>query len=1215
MKLNGISVGDYKVCKDLSLNEFGNGLNVVFGRNGTGKTTLVQFIRSVLYGFDSTDYDPTGWLEFSNNGSIQRLQRHQQSRDRLTVAERDAVTGGLRPDSMAPMPQALASISERIFDVTYTVDGRNAIANGQQLADILNTQFHIPQGDLQARIRNQRHRFDSSLSDLQSRLRNLVDQISHLDSESLAIQRQADTQNSGLRDKRAGLERDIRDYDARIQSADRQAIQNQIQLLDDQIAGLRSRVEQVQMRTVEVGNVAASPDTLSLLYRRLDEIDNQIQRWRNVHLDIQQQRVKLKDEMLLWNEMTLESTQHPYHRSREILRQLETSVGQAESAASEIANHRVSDQATAGPRAEQMLGFCRQIREGLYSLCDELGQQYKTIRHHSATGELKRLRRCYHEIGENIESLVSHRQQIVEEIRQLDPQGADAIGRADNEFCQCAHHEGYMAARRRFVGELSVHQPPAVRSDATAGSLKLRELEEMRAARVRELVAIENQVSEWKVRRSAMTQELSQFGTVNLADYQTRLQTLARERQTLTDQKRRLELELQDVQAAPNEQEHPIVSHANQLISRLTQGEITRIWLATNNSHANMIEVEDRHASPMMLGRLSSGLQQQVVLGLSMAIVDHYYRLGNSMPMLLDDVFVNLDPNLIRATYEVLEDFCRRGNQVVAFTADQTVVQLARQTHGIVFDLPQTTVSPVVPMWSPDRSPLPPPREPDFLTPFTTRRHEKLTQDAMQYPQVKYPAAGHLIDHSISNFEVADERPVATAPAPAPPVSRPRVSSAAPARIPFATPSKPVVSTPIQERSELDTLAIIDPNLLDTLNRNGIYSVMQLLELNPSALPAQLQNERIAASDVDRWQSLIWLRMCVPSLSSTDAELLVAVGINEPEQLETTGSQQLLDRISRYVNSADSRSISRLSQNYSRDTVDRWYDSLNQTRNRWRLPSGYSRRGFWQDGSNQSDRSNIQSERSSRRNERVTTSTPARTSSSRSQQRSDYPAIRQRSERSDRAALADRERSRTTRSSQSSRSQRTRRDATNSASSLTARADRSYEPRQSDHRNSLTAQKSNTRKRPKPTKLKFYLDLADRLEAAPSIGPKTEERFIAIGVRTVGEFLAQTAESMAPKLNYKRITADVIRQWQHQARLVCRVPNLRGHDSQLLVACGIVEPEDLADRRAEQLFSIIQPFSESKEGLKIIRGGKLPDLAEITDWINWAQQTRSLQAA
>ena len=181
------------------------------------------------------------------------------------------------------------------------------------------------------------------------------------------------------------------------------------------------------------------------------------------------------------------------------------------------------------------------------------------------------------------------------------------------------------------------------------------------------------------------------------------------------------------------------------------------------------------------------------------------------------------------------------------------------------------------------------------------------------------------------------------------------------------------------------------------------------------------------------------------------------------------------------------------------------------------------------------------------------------------------------------------------------------------------RASRQTAPALAPVSSSLSSNTTQTTKKKKTSnsnaKLKFYLDLNDHIEAAPSIGPKTAERFEKIDVHTVADFLKQTAESMATKINYKRLSEEVIRTWQQQARLVCRVPNLRGHDAQLLAACDVTEPEELSTMQPATLFEIIGPFSESKEGLKIIRNGKKPDLEEITDWISWAQDTRSLQAA
>jgi hypothetical protein len=144
---------------------------------------------------------------------------------------------------------------------------------------------------------------------------------------------------------------------------------------------------------------------------------------------------------------------------------------------------------------------------------------------------------------------------------------------------------------------------------------------------------------------------------------------------------------------------------------------------------------------------------------------------------------------------------------------------------------------------------------------------------------------------------------------------------------------------------------------------------------------------------------------------------------------------------------------------------------------------------------------------------------------------------------------------------------------------------------------------------------RFYLDTSDPLERAPSIGPRTAERFEAIGIRTVSEFLNADPVTMATQLNRRRINADTIRLWQQQTVLACRIPWLRGHDAQILVACGITEPERLAKMDANDLWRTVEPFTKTSQCRRIVRNGKAPDLEEINSWIQWAQHARRLHAA
>jgi predicted flap endonuclease-1-like 5' DNA nuclease len=145
--------------------------------------------------------------------------------------------------------------------------------------------------------------------------------------------------------------------------------------------------------------------------------------------------------------------------------------------------------------------------------------------------------------------------------------------------------------------------------------------------------------------------------------------------------------------------------------------------------------------------------------------------------------------------------------------------------------------------------------------------------------------------------------------------------------------------------------------------------------------------------------------------------------------------------------------------------------------------------------------------------------------------------------------------------------------------------------------------------------LTFYLDMQSDVEAAPTIGPKTAELLYEIGIHTVGHLLESTPAEVAEQLHHPRISANNVLEWQLQSALVCRVPELRGHDAQILVACGVTEAEQLAAYDPQDLYDIVKPFVRSKAGKRIVRTSKAPDLAEVSDWIRFAKHARQLKAA
>jgi hypothetical protein len=145
--------------------------------------------------------------------------------------------------------------------------------------------------------------------------------------------------------------------------------------------------------------------------------------------------------------------------------------------------------------------------------------------------------------------------------------------------------------------------------------------------------------------------------------------------------------------------------------------------------------------------------------------------------------------------------------------------------------------------------------------------------------------------------------------------------------------------------------------------------------------------------------------------------------------------------------------------------------------------------------------------------------------------------------------------------------------------------------------------------------LRFFLEKGSPVEEAPSIGAKTAQRLAEVGIRTVADLLAADPQSAAEDLGNPRINAALVAQWQQQARLVCCIPELRGYGAQLLVACGITDPQRLATADVGALQRQVRKLCRTKAGQRILRNGKAPGDDRVAQWVALAARRRPLEAA
>ncbi len=349
----------------------------------------------------------------------------------------------------------------------------------------------------------------------------------------------------------------------------------------------------------------------------------------------------------------------------------------------------------------------------------------------------------------------------------------------------------------------------------------------------------------------------------------------------------------------------------------------------------------------------------------------------------------------------------------------------------------------------------------------------------------------------------------------------------------------------------------VTSQLTRRLNSAGVFRVADLLRTPSMELSTMVQAEPAMIEQIKRVAEL----MCgTQQLRAFDAQVLVGCGITRPDALRTMPAPELVQRVESYLSSTAGQDLLRGATSFEVSRIHNWI-------------------------------ANIRRSHRTRMGEEVVSI------------RSDRHRIRDRDRRVSRDSSYE-ARPRVVRSTDNS--DLNGRNSVLAGGEGVVRSNRTRSQRLSPVRAANAAA---------GTQWKFYLDVESPVVDAPSIGPRMAERLLPLRIATVGDLVAANAESVATQLAERTVSPEIFQQWQHQALLVCRVPNLRGHDAQLIVGCGLLTAEQLAASDSSELFSKVVRFASSKQGVRILRGSSAPDMAEVSDWIQWAQNCRAVRAA
>ena len=1055
--------------KHLRLDRFGSwsgarieglssGLNVLCG---TGRAT-VHFVRAMLFGFDTRTrqgflpVDSRGFggaITVSTPAGFQTISRYDDGSvdGRLTVEHEDGSPIGRRH-----VQELLSGISVGTLECLFAVDFserpsvQELVSAAQTVGiDLLRHRNSARLEELRRTLADQRRELESipyvaqTLQELRVNRREVSDEIGALEQRLARCNAQENTSDveNGIRK----LQDDI------------QAEQHKLQSLDATLQALAAEKRENHRHHEESGLGNDEFD------RELNQIDQQLDRWGSLLQEVIDQKQSLQtvlpgDQLALADEWSV----------REHLRQLERRIGDLLSAVREADDDRW--------HGKQLRAACsarlQEMQDDVYRICHDLSQSEQQAQQIASLNELEQLSRCETELQTAIRNLVLRRRLLSAQR----PYSDTVISLPEHaQLCQCHSHpqagpQNTDALRRlaELVAEMS-------------------DIERRRERSIKTLNELEGELAELRTRHAAMDRQL--------------VTTLAVQLETLRDQLRRVEQNLQQVQGRHEltveiarleqeieklaaVQEHSILEEASTYLRRLSGGDYDELEIV-----AHEVFVRDEQNRRVGWSQLPDGARDQVYLVLCLAVVAELHGRGVQLPVILSGAFTKMESKDVPEAAEVIRDFALQGHQVLFCTRHEHVINVFRLLNAAIHDM--TSAAP---------------------------------------GEFSVEPAGQ-----VSNASLVDERPrLAKETSATGRLQTGSLSSAATEVAPDSSSAFLLHETcPIEDAPSIDEANAV------RLRKIGVWTIGDLLSVDLEEAATRLEYAGVTLEMVRMWKSQTLLLCRVPHLRSYDARLLVACGVTDPDHLRRMQPGQVREIIQRFAASSRGQAVMMSGTEFELSRVADWITEKQETRR----------------GTSSETRSLSAGRRPTAASHRAT--------------RSSNPAVR-------RSSASE---NRTTASS------------------------------------STTGNAHSVLKFGEPSSWRFYLETTDEIVDAPSIGPRTAERLVGVGISTIADLLRADPEELAERLQHSRTNAETIHQWQQQTSLACRIPELRGHDAQILVALGITDPQELARHEPQELWGKVAPFVTSNQGKRIIRNGKKPDLQEVSNWIHWAAAARTLVAA
>ncbi|MFO1006471.1 MAG: DUF4332 domain-containing protein [Planctomycetaceae bacterium] len=883
MEFQRIQIDGFGTLAEQKIDDLSSGLNVYYGANGSGKTTILHFLRGVFCGFDEARRlnllppikggTPGGSLTLNDGPSQFTVVRRGRAdhADALAIQVRRG-----SPDQAEALRSRIERLDTDLVQLLYFV--------GSYEAHSLSGLVHLA---LRDGIDLTTTRRDATwiaplTQSLATRRRSLWDgpsvprtigqrQTAHDHAAFMADQteRQQQTRQEAVVEE---LQR-VRMHLQRLEGEYTWLI-SEIQPVEADLTECQTRLWSRRTRTIrDVQRIAQAPETIEAGWvRELHELDRQIEHAKQVLRDLAAARLRLTLDStgLVCAETPDEST--TLQLQRDLLTQLEHKILRVQQDCEGYRESHARGTCECGAGLASFQQQLTEMRQTVYVLCQQISRRQTVLNRQRWVQEQARIDQCEAEVLERIRRLRTRREELM--ATSNDPVASRVRHAVNHELlhCRCEQHAAFAAMLpsesetvsrpiREVVSERIIEETDARTNDPALEKTLLARRDELRL-RASEL---QRRIRDAHQRINDLLADQRGFAADHSAVELRFAHQQAKEHLAAAhDQWTSLTLQqavLAEAQSRLHHEEHSrVITEASAYLHRLTQGRYTNFYFDPVQR-----ELFIRNSDGQMLpsSALSRGTLDQTALSFRLALVAEYARRGVRLPLVLDDVLVDSDEHRLWAAIAVLREVAANGQQVIFLTCQEHLSDLFDE-NGQPVRLLYGGVRLAARSSSMQRS------SPSRVTTEVVASHFLANPPAtvtVPSPEVAVSPIPHTVDHSGEADHSLRSR---------------------------LQPEGPYW---LRVDSAIGLLPSLGNQMASRLGSLGVSNLGELILLDVDSLGSELDALQITVAQLRLWQAEAALLTCVPDLTGAEAQLLALMGIDNPAELGAEDVDTLRQRI------------------------------------------------------------------------------------------------------------------------------------------------------------------------------------------------------------------------------------------------------------------------------------------------------------------------------